>query len=72
MRIPGKRLKRLRWVHTDRYVVAVEVEMAIPPDDQSVESEAANLLHEVEEHAQRGDVEWLKQHGRVYEAVGAA
>jgi len=75
MRIPGKRLKRLRWVHTDRYAVAVEVEMVIPPDDPSepcLESEAVNLLREVEEHAQRGDVEWLKQHGRVYEAVDAA
>ncbi len=75
MRIPGKRVKRLRWIHTDRYVVAVEVEMVIPPDDPSepcLESEAVNLLRDVEEHARSGDVEWLKQHGRVYEAVGAA
>jgi hypothetical protein len=75
MRIPGKRIQRTRWVHTDRYVVAVEVEMVIPVDDPSepcYESETVQLLREVEEHAQRGDVEWLRQHGKVYEAVDAA
>jgi hypothetical protein len=75
MRIPGKRIKRLRWVHTDRYAVAVEVEMVIPTEDPSepcYEAETVRLLREVEEHAQRGDVEWLRQHGKVYEAVGAA
>ncbi|MGO9464892.1 MAG: hypothetical protein ACLQIB_55860 [Isosphaeraceae bacterium] len=49
--------------------------MVIPPDDFSepcLESEAVNLLREVEQRAGRGDVEWLKQHGRVYEAVGGA
>jgi hypothetical protein len=75
MRIPGKRIKRLRWVHTERYVVAVEVEAVIPADDPSepcYESEAVQLLREVEEHARRGEVDWLKQHGRVYEVVDAA
>ena len=74
MRIPGERIKRIRWVHTDRYVVAIEVEMVIPVDDPSVpcyESESVQLLREVEEHAQRGDVTWLRQHGKVYEAIGA-
>jgi hypothetical protein len=74
MRIPGKRLKRTRWVHTDRYVVAVEVEMVIPVDDPSepcYEAETVQLLREVEEHARRGDLDWLKQHGKVYEAIGA-
>jgi hypothetical protein len=75
MRIPGKRISRVRWVHTDRYVVAVEVEMVIPPDDPSepcYEAETVQLLREVEDHARRGDLEWLKQHGKVYEAVGVA
>jgi hypothetical protein len=75
MRIPGKRVKRVRLVHTDRYVVAVEVEMVIPIDDPSepcYEAETVQLLREVEEHARRGDVEWLRQHGKVYEAVDAA
>jgi hypothetical protein len=75
MRIPGKRIKRVRWVQTDRYAVAVDVEMVIPPDDPSepcYEAETVQLLREVEDRARRGDVEWLKQHGKVYEAVGAA
>ena len=33
MRIPGERVKRTRLVQTDQYVVAVDVEMVIPPDD---------------------------------------
>jgi hypothetical protein len=75
MKIPGERIKRVRWVQTDRYAVAVEVEMVIPPDDPSepcYESETVQLLREVEEHARCGDVDWLKQHGKVYEAVDAA
>jgi hypothetical protein len=75
MRIPGKRISRVRWIHTDRYVVAVEVEMVIPPDDPNepcFEAETVQLLREVEDHARRGDVDWLNQHGKVYEAVGAA
>lgn len=75
MRIAGKRVKRTRFVQTDRYVVAVEVEMVIPVDDPSepcYESETIQLLQEVKERAERGDVAWLSQKGKVYAAVGAA
>ncbi len=74
MRISGKRIRRVRWVYTERYVVAIEVEAVIPVDDPSepcYESETVQLLREVEERARRGEVEWLKQHGKVYEAVDA-
>lgn len=74
MRIPGKRISRVRWIHTDRYVVAVDVEMVIPADDPTepcYEAETVQLLRDVEEHAVRGDLDWLKRHGKVYEAVGA-
>jgi len=74
MRISGKRIKRLRWVHTERYAVAVEVEAVIPPDDPSepcYESETVEFLREVEERARRADVGWLRMHGKVYEAVDA-
>jgi hypothetical protein len=53
-------------VQTERYVVAVEVEMVIPADDPSepcYEAEAVQRLREVRERAERGDVEWLKRHG---------
>jgi hypothetical protein len=75
MRIAGSRVKRTKWVHTDRLVVAVEVEAVIPTDDPSepcFEAETVNLLKEVRERAERGDVDWLKQHGKVYAVVEAA
>ena len=33
MRILGQRIKRTRLIQTDKYVVAVEVEMVVPTDD---------------------------------------
>ncbi len=35
MRIPGERIKRTRLIQTEKYVIAVEVEMVIPVDDPS-------------------------------------
>jgi hypothetical protein len=55
-------------------VVAVEVEMVIPIDDPSepcYESETVEYLREVKEHAERGDLAWLSNQGKVYAAVGA-
>jgi hypothetical protein len=55
-------------------VVAVEVEAVIPKDDPSepcYESETVQLLREVAERAERGDIAWLQQHGRVYQALEA-
>ncbi len=75
MQIAGERIARVRWIHTDRYVVAVKVEMVVPPDDPGepcYEAETVQLLREVEERASRGDLEWLRQHGKVYEAVDVA
>ena len=59
MRIPGERIKRTRLVQTEKYVIAVEVEMVIPVDDPSepcYESETVQLLREIKEHAERGDL----------------
>ena len=75
MRVAGERIKRTRLIQTDKYVVAVEVEMVIPADDPSepcYESETVELLREVKEHAERGDVAWLTTKGKVYAAVDAA
>jgi hypothetical protein len=72
MRIPGKRVPRTRLVRTDNFVVAVNVEAVIPEDDPTepcYESETVQLLHDVENHAKQGDVEWLQQHGKVYHAL---
>ena len=73
MRVSGKRIKRTRLIPSERYIVAVEVEMVYPVDDPTepcYESETVELLKAVKEHADRGDRDWLKQHGRVYEALG--
>lgn len=75
MRVPGERIKRTRLIQTDIYVVAVEVELVIPPEDPTepcYEAETVKFLRDVKEHAERGDVSWLKQHGKVYAAVDAA
>jgi hypothetical protein len=74
MRIPGKRIKRTRLIQSDKYVVAVEVDMVIPVDDSSepcYESETIQLLREVKDHADRGDVDWLTKIGKVYAAIEA-
>lgn len=75
MRVPGQRTTRTRLVQTDRYVVAVEVEMVIPadaPDEPCYEAEAVELLREVKARAERGDLDWLRRVGRVYAAPDAA
>lgn len=72
MRIPGERVKRTRLVHTDKFVIAVEVEMVIPIDDPSepcYESETVQFLRDIKEHAERGDVAYLTQKGKVYTAM---
>ena len=73
MKIAGERVKRTRLIQTDRYVVAVEVEMVIPSDDPGepcYEPETVELLRDVKAHAELGDVAWLSQHGKVYTAMG--
>jgi hypothetical protein len=69
MRIAGKRTMRTRLIQTDKYVVAVEVEMVTPADDPSepcYESETIDLLREVKQRAVLGDLPWLAAHGKVY------
>ena len=49
--------------------------MVRPVDDPSalcMESETVDLLREVYRCGEAGDVEWLRQHGRVYAAVDEA
>lgn len=75
MRILGQRVKRTKWIHTDRFVIAVEVEAVIPPDDPSepcYEAETIKLFKEIKARAEQGDLAWLMQHGKVYEALEAA
>lgn len=75
MRIAGDRIKRASLIQSDRFVVAVDVEMVIPVDDPSepcYEAATVKLLREVKEHADRGDVAWLKVKEKVYEVLPTA
>ncbi len=75
MRIPGERVKRTRLIQSGRFVVAVDVEMVIPKDDPSepcYESETIQLLRDVKERADQGDVAWLTKNGKVYTALDPA
>jgi hypothetical protein len=75
MRIPGQRIKRTRLIQSEKYVVAVEVEMVIPADDPAepcYEAETIQFLREIKVRAERGDTAWLQQHGKVYAALEAA
>jgi hypothetical protein len=72
MQIEGKRLKRTRLIQKGRYVVSVEVEMVVPPEDDSepcYEPETVEFLREVAQRAEVGDIEWLRRHGKVFELV---
>ena len=75
MRIEGKRIHRTRLVRTEQFIVAVDVEAVLPdadPSEPCYESETVELLREVESHARKGDLNWLRQHGKVYAAINAA
>jgi hypothetical protein len=67
-------MKRTRLIRTEKFVVAVDVEMVIPANDPSqpcYESEMIQFVKEVQEHAERGVLAWLTQRGKVYAAVEA-
>ncbi len=75
MRIRGKRIKRIRLIQSEKYVVAVDVEVVIPDDEPTepcYETETVELLREVKQRADREDVSWLLEHGKVYAAMGSA
>lgn len=72
MRVKGKRVKRTRLIQRGRFVVAVDVEMVIPPDDPSepcYEAETIEFLKQVAERADQADINWLRQRCQVYELV---
>lgn len=67
--VKGKRVRQVRWVHAPRYVVRVEVEAVVPPDNASepcFEPATVEFLREVHARAQAGDADWLRNIGEVY------
>lgn len=74
MRIPGKRVKRTRYIQTAKLIVAVDTEMVIPPSDPSepcLEPETVELLRDIHQHAEAGDITWLQARGEVYQLIEA-
>jgi len=70
MPISGKRVKQTRLIRGGKYVVVVEVEMVLPADDPSepcYEPETVQLLREIKEHVDKNDVNWMNEHGRVFD-----
>ena len=69
-----RREKRKRWVQRGRYAVEVEVEVVYPADDPAeacLEPTTVRFLDEVAQRAAAGDVAYLRQIGRVFEAVAS-
>lgn len=69
-----KKVKHNRYIHSDRYLVAVEVEPLVPDDDPGepcYEPATVRFLKEVKERADANDLSWLRQHGKVSAALDA-
>jgi len=67
--IQGKKTKTVRWIHTARCVVRVEVDAVILEDDPSepcFDAQTVKWLDEVRRRAEQGDVAWLEKIGVVY------
>ena len=69
-----RREKRKRWVQRGQYAVEVEIEVVFPTDDDReacLEPATVRWLDEVAEKARQGDVAYLQQVGRVFQAVAS-
>ncbi len=67
-----RREKRKRWVQRGQYAVELEVEVIYPEDDPSepcLEPATVRWLDEVARRAEAGDVKFLQNAGRVFQAV---
>lgn len=72
MSLISHKVRKTRFVQTEQYVVAVEVELVVPEEDPGepcYEPETVAFLREVQQRAEQGDLPWLLQHGKVYAAL---
>lgn len=72
--MPDRREKRKRWVQRGQYAVQVEVEVLYPEDDPCgpcLEPATLCWLEEVARKAEEGDVQYLQQVGRLFQAVAS-
>jgi hypothetical protein len=69
-----RREKRKRWLQRGDFAVEVEVEVVYPsegPSEPCLEPATVRWLDEIACRAGKGDVEFLRKVGRVFQAVGA-
>jgi len=67
-----RRETRKRWIQRGNYAVEVEVEVVYPAEDSSeacLEPETIRWLDEVASKAAAGDIDFLRQAGRVFQAI---
>lgn len=67
-----KRETRKRWVQRGDYAVEVEVEVVYPaesPSEACLEPATVRWLDEIARRAEAGDLKYLRQAGRVFQAV---
>lgn len=67
-----RREKRKRWVQRGQYAVEVEVEVVYPaeaPTEACLEPATVRWLDEIARRAESDDLAYLRQVGRVFQAV---
>lgn len=67
-----RREKRKRWVQRGQFAVEVEVEVVYPaeaPTEACLEPATVRWLDEIAQRAERDDLAFLRQVGRVFQAV---
>lgn len=67
-----RREKRKRWVQRGNFAVEVEIDVIYPAEDPSepcLEPATVRWLDEIACKADEGDVQYLQQVGRVFQAV---
>lgn len=67
-----RREKRKRWVQRGQYAVEVEVEVVYPaeaPSEPCLEPKTVRWLDEIARRAEQDDIAFLRQVGRVFQAV---
>ncbi len=70
--MPERREKRKRWIQRGRYAVELEVDVVYPTESSSepcLEPATVRWLDEVARHVEVGDLEFLQNAGRVFQAV---
>ena len=67
-----RREKRTTWIQRGKYAVELEVEVVYPLDDTSepcLEPATVRWLDEVANKAEQGDLDYLHEAGRVFQAL---